>query len=136
MTIGERIQQRRKELNLTQNQLAERMGYTSRTSICTVEKNKEDLTTTRVRKFAEALETTPSYLMGWSNSHTIDSPSEQFEEEFFLDLNDRIKESRGSSDSLNASLQELIEVAKESTPENIKVAISMLRGLNASEGNK
>ena len=67
MTIGERIKNRRIELGLTQTELAERMGYTSRTSICTVEKDKEDLTTTRIRKFAKALETTPSYLMGWED---------------------------------------------------------------------
>ncbi len=67
MTIGERIKKRRMELGLTQGELAERMGYTSRAAICTVEKDKEDLTTTRIRRFAEALQTTPSYLMGWEN---------------------------------------------------------------------
>ncbi len=65
MTTGERIKQRREELGLTQTELAERMGYKSRAAICTVEKGKEDLTTTRIRKFAEALQTTPAYLMGW-----------------------------------------------------------------------
>ena len=65
MTIGERIRQRRLELELTQDELAKRMGYTTRTAISNVEKGKEDLTTTRVRKFAEALNVSPSYLMGW-----------------------------------------------------------------------
>ena len=65
MTTGERIKQRREELGLTQTELAERMGYKSRAAICTVEKDKEDLTTTRIRKFAKALQTTPAYLMGW-----------------------------------------------------------------------
>lgn len=65
MSIGERIKQRRIELGLTQTELAYRLGNKSRASVCTVEKNKEDLTTDRIRKYAEALETTPSYLMGW-----------------------------------------------------------------------
>ena len=65
MTTGERIRKRREELGLTQTDLALRMGYKSRAAICNVEKDKEDLTTTRIRKFAEALETTPAYLMGW-----------------------------------------------------------------------
>jgi len=65
MTIGERIKSRREELGLTQTDLAIRMGYKSRAAICNVEKDKEDLTTTRIRKFAEALECTPAYLMGW-----------------------------------------------------------------------
>jgi len=67
MTIGERIRQRRIELGLSQEELAHRMGNKSRASICTVENDKEDLTTTRIRKFAEALECSPGYLMGWED---------------------------------------------------------------------
>ena len=65
MTIGERIAKRRKELGLTQEELALKLGYTSRSAISNVEKDKEDLTTTRVRKFADVLEVSPCYLMGW-----------------------------------------------------------------------
>jgi len=85
MTVGERIKKRRLELGLTQNELAERMGYTSRSAICTVEKDKEDLTTTRIRKFAEALQTTPAHLMGWQevttplSGHDIDVVEVQIE---------------------------------------------------------
>lgn len=67
MTVGERIKQRRKELNLTQTELAERMGYKSKVAISNVENGKEDLTTARVIKFANALECTPAYLHGWSD---------------------------------------------------------------------
>ena len=67
MTIGERIKQRRLELGLSQEELAKRLGNKSRASVCTVEKDREDLTTDRIRKYAEALETTPSYLMGWED---------------------------------------------------------------------
>lgn len=65
MTIGERIKKRREELGLTQAELAERLGYKSRAAICTVEKDKEDMTTTRIRKYAMALGVSPGYLMGW-----------------------------------------------------------------------
>lgn len=65
MSIGERIKQRRIELGLSQTELAHRLGNKSRASVCTVEKDKEDLTTDRIRKYADALETTPAYLMGW-----------------------------------------------------------------------
>ena len=65
MTTGERIRQRREELQLTQTELAVRMGYKSRAAISNVEKDKEDLTVSRIRKFADALECSPSYLMGW-----------------------------------------------------------------------
>lgn len=65
MTIGQRIKARRLELGLTQEDLAKRLGNKSRASVCTVEKDKEDLTTTRIRQYAEALSCTPAYLMGW-----------------------------------------------------------------------
>ena len=65
MTIGERVKQRRLELGLTQTELAERLGLKSKVSISTVENDKEDLTTDRIRKFADALERSPGYLMGW-----------------------------------------------------------------------
>lgn len=65
VTIGERIKQRRMELGLTQTELATIMGYKSKVAISNVENNKEDLTVTRVKKYADALSTTPSVLMGW-----------------------------------------------------------------------
>jgi len=68
-TIGQRIKKRRLELGLSQEELAKRMGNKSRASVCTVEKDKEDLTTDRIRKYAEALETTPTYLMGWEDEN-------------------------------------------------------------------
>lgn len=64
-TIGSRIKARRKDLGLTQTELAERMGYKTKAAISSVENNNEDLTTERVKKYAEALNTTPSFLMGW-----------------------------------------------------------------------
>lgn len=67
MTVGDRIRQRRMELGLTQAELGAKLGYNSRTAISNVEKGKEDLTTTRVRKFADALGVTPAYLMGWED---------------------------------------------------------------------
>lgn len=67
--LGDRIKERRKELGLTQIQLAERLGLTSKAAISTVEHNKEDMTLDRVERYAKALHTTPAYLMGWSDSH-------------------------------------------------------------------
>ena len=85
MTTGEIIKQRRKELGMTQDDLAKKMGYKSREAISSVERNKEDLTTDRIRKYADALECTPAYLMGWE---TPDGPEKKPEpaEEPNIDL--------------------------------------------------
>ena len=129
MTIGQRIKQRRLELGLTQTELAERMGYTSRTSICTVEKDKEDLTTTRVKKFAEALETTPSYLMGWTDLvETGKRLQDKFREDpkgtvdtFFFNNNEQMI---SISENVNDALK-LYELYKKADP-NVKSAIDSL----------
>ena len=68
MTIGERIKQRRIDLGLTQEELALRLGNKTRASVCTVERDKEDLTTDRVEKYATALECSPAFLLGYSNN--------------------------------------------------------------------
>lgn len=72
--LGKRIRQRRLELGLTQEELAKRVGYTSRSSVNKIEIGKNLLTQPKIVIFAKALETTPSYLMGWSeNSNPIDT---------------------------------------------------------------
>ena len=72
MTIGERIKQRRIELNMTQDELAKRTGYKSRSSINKLETARA-LPSRKIEKMAEALECRPAYLMGWTDS-PIDSP--------------------------------------------------------------
>lgn len=43
MTIGERIKQRREELGLTQIELANMIGYSSKTTIAKIEANANNL---------------------------------------------------------------------------------------------
>ena len=64
MTVGERIRQRRIELGLTQEELAKRLGYASRSSVNKMEVAR-DLPLKKVEAMANALMVTPSYLMGW-----------------------------------------------------------------------
>ena len=63
--IGKNIAKRRIELGLTQEELAKKMGYKSKTSINKIEKGINDIPQTKIVKFAEVLRTSPSYLMGW-----------------------------------------------------------------------
>lgn len=64
--VGKIIREKRKELGLTQDELAKKMGYKNRVSICKVETGKEDLTTERVRHFAKVLQCKPAELMDWN----------------------------------------------------------------------
>ena len=63
-----RILQRRLELGLSQEELAQRMGYRSKSSITKLEKGVNDIPQSKVEEFAAALETTPAWLMGLDNT--------------------------------------------------------------------
>lgn len=68
MTIGDRIRIRREELGLSQEELARRIGYKSRSSINKIEMNNYNLVQSKIKAVADALETTPSYIMGWRSA--------------------------------------------------------------------
>ena len=65
MKIGERIKYRREQLGLSQDELARRLGYKSRSSINKIENDASGLPQTKIVAIANALQTTPSYIMGW-----------------------------------------------------------------------
>ena len=65
-TIGERIKQRREELGLSQDELAKKLGYKSRSSINKIEIGSQRLIQSKIKAIADALDTTPSYIMGWN----------------------------------------------------------------------
>ena len=71
MTIGERIKERRKQLGLTVDELAERLGK-NRATIYRYESNDiEKLPTTVLEPLAKALDVTPAYLMGWDTDNIV-----------------------------------------------------------------
>lgn len=69
--IGSRIKARRQELGMTQQELANKLGYKSRSTINKVEEGINDLAQTAVVKYAKALNTTPAYLMGWEEEESV-----------------------------------------------------------------
>lgn len=58
------IKNRRKELNMSQETLADLVGYTDRSSIAKVEKGEVDLPQSKIVLFAKALNVNPGKLMG------------------------------------------------------------------------
>lgn len=64
-TLYDRIKSRRTELGLTVEELAHKMGYKDKSSISKIERGKADIPQSKIAAFAQALETTPAYLMGW-----------------------------------------------------------------------
>jgi repressor LexA len=65
VTIGQRIQQKRKEMKLSADELAKRLGK-DRSTIYRYEKGDiEKFPLDILEPIAKALNTTPAYLMGW-----------------------------------------------------------------------
>jgi repressor LexA len=70
MTIGERIKRRRSEMGLTADAVAEALNK-NRATIYRYESNDiEKLPTTVLEPLAKVLNTTPAYLMGWTNEES------------------------------------------------------------------
>ena len=67
MTIGHRIKNRREELKMSQEELAHLIGYKSKTSINKIELGVQNLKQSKIKEIANALQTTPGYIMGWDD---------------------------------------------------------------------
>ena len=92
-TVGDRILQRRKELNLTQEEVAKRMGYKSKSTINKIEMGINDIPQSKIVKFAEVLFTTPSFLMGWDEEeNSPEEPKLTEGEKVLLELFRRVPE--------------------------------------------
>lgn len=62
--MGHRVYERRVQLGLSQQDLADRIGYTSRSTINKIEKGLRGIPSTHLLKFARALNVSPSWLLG------------------------------------------------------------------------
>ena len=116
-TIGDRIKSRREELGLTQDDLALKLGYKSRSSINKIEKDGRNLPQKKILDIALALDTTVAYIMGWHEPKILysikDFPcpvSELKEREEFL--KDSIEEFNNSPSG------RLLSLFSQLTPEN------------------
>ena len=64
--FGARIKKKRTAIGMSQDKLAQKAGYTSRSSINKIEQGLVDIPQSKIAAIADALGTTPAYLMGWT----------------------------------------------------------------------
>lgn len=105
-TAADRIRERREELGMTQEQLADLMGYKGKSSISKIESAGGKVTLKTVEKAAKALNCSTSYLMGWSDSPIpiLEKPDEQIIPSLLFD-----------------------ETAKKYSPEEVEKAMRLYR---------
>lgn len=66
------IKERRLELGMSQEELAKKVGYTSRSTIARIEHGEINLPQSKVVDIAKALRVTPSFLYGWEDNVKVD----------------------------------------------------------------
>lgn len=120
MNIGQRIRSQREKLGLTQEELAKKLGYKSRSSVNKVETSRE-LSNKKVLQYAEALDCSPAYLMGWEE---IDShfSSREASDEVYRKFTQNIEKHHGKE-------KELIDIYRQLSDENKNKTIQYSKGL-------
>lgn len=94
-TVGENILQMRKRLGWTQEELATKMGYKSKSTINKIELGINDIPQSKIVKFADVLGTTPAHLMGWNDDDENSPPEEPVlseGEKMWLELYNRLSD--------------------------------------------
>ncbi|MEG0292648.1 MAG: helix-turn-helix transcriptional regulator [Bacilli bacterium] len=133
MSIGERIKERRIQLNMSQDELASKLGYSSRSSINKIELGINDITQSKVIDFANALQTTPAYLMEWDEAVSNLDP-------YGLDKSKMIKH-LGENQELveiyknivdNENLLLLFDKAKDLSESDLKAVLEIINAINKS----
>ncbi len=91
-TVGENILRMRKRLGWTQEELATKMGYKSKSTINKIELGINDIPQSKIVQFADVLGTTPAHLMGWDEEekNPPEEPKLSEGEKILLDLFRRV----------------------------------------------
>lgn len=84
--LGEIIKKRREELGMSQDELAKKLGYKSRSSIYKIEIGENDIPHSKLESFAAALKVGHGYLLGWEDENGV-----PIEREITVSVPNRIK---------------------------------------------
>lgn len=114
--IYQRIRQRRLELGLSQDELAKKLGYKSRSSINKIESGENDIPQSKISAFAKALNTTSSFLMGWD-----DNPEDQL--------------AIITDSELKKEIENLLEITRDFSDEEFDKLLDHARLLAAAKEN-
>ena len=68
MTVGDRIKQRRIELGMSQEELAQKAGYCAKPAISRFEHAGNEISMKQVKRLSLALDCSMAYLMGWETT--------------------------------------------------------------------
>jgi transcriptional regulator with XRE-family HTH domain len=147
------IKKRRIEQEMSQEDLAKACGYTNRSSIAKIEAGEVDLPLSKIQIFADALNTTPSDLMGetWESNVLANARldvTDYFEGDAFkiarfqeAEFNDATRDTPpcpapdAPSEHIEEAYYSFAKQAQDEgiAPEDIEFAIAMLKKLREKE---
>ncbi len=114
MTIYDRIKQLREQQGLSQQALAEKVGFKTASAINKIELGLRDINQKKVILFAKALNTTPAYLMGWEDKpEQCNSPKPKITEDIDKHINIIKIAGRDGSYEERALTDEQVELFKK-----------------------
>lgn len=99
------IKNRRLALGMSQEELAQKVGYADRTSIAKIEAGKVDISQSKIMAFAAALNVTASELMGWND----EEPAQDLLGELSTDEFEVLKRYRAASDEIKGAVRRIVE---------------------------
>ena len=112
--VGKRIQERRTELRMAQEELAKKVGYKSISAIAKIENGMNGLNQSKLARIAEILETSPSALMGWTRTEAeIDADMELLAR---IDRDEEFKKIARQYYAMSEKQQEYIRSMVETMP--------------------
>ena len=121
MAIGERIKARREELGLSQQQLADRLGYKSKATINKIEMGINGVQQKRVVDFAHALDTSIEYLM------EMDEGVGNFQQQEYYTNPETAK--LADEMTVNPELKALFDVQRDMSPADLQTLYDMALAL-------
>ena len=112
--VGQNILKRRKELKMTQEDLAKKLGYKSISAVAKIENGMNGLNQSKLARIAEILETSPSALMGWTRTEAeIDADMELLAK---IDRDEEFKKMARQYYAMSEKQQEYIRSMVETMP--------------------
>lgn len=75
MSVGANIKKRRYQLRMSQQELADAMGYRTRSTIAKIESGENDVSQRKLQRFAAVLDTTVEALIGGHPAPVISNPT-------------------------------------------------------------
>lgn len=125
--VGKRIRAAREAAGLTQEELARKVGYTSKSTINKIELGINDLRQPKVKAFAAALGVTPAYLMGWEDEPRQSQNTDREDDKMWYLNRETAELAQELKD--NPELRVLLDAARNVKTEDLRVVQATIEAL-------